>query len=284
MLLRNFLSIKIEYYPMKFITRQPLWANILVGILLIIILVSVFILSLRKITQHGESMKVPSVVGKNFTEAREMLETMGFEVVVQDSVYQNKLQPLAIIKQIPDADATVKVNRTVYLTINRAEPPLIEMPNLLGYSYRNAEMVLKNMGLNVGDTSFRPDFAKNSILEQQFNGAPIQPGTQLRMGSSISLVLGDGVGNIEMVVPSLIGMTYGDADRLLRANGLNLGAVVLDPGITDTLGAFIYKQNPEKFRDDGVKLKIRPGQLMDVWLSTEPPVVDSAANANQMEL
>lgn len=284
MLLRNFLSIKIEYYPMKFITRQPLWANILVGILLIIILVSVFILSLRKITQHGESMKVPSVVGKNFTEAREMLETMGFEVVVQDSVYQNKLQPLAIIKQIPDADATVKVNRTVYLTINRAEPPLVEMPNLLGYSYRNAEMVLKNMGLNVGDTSFRPDFAKNSILEQQFNGAPIQPGTQLRMGSSISLVLGDGVGNIEMVVPSLIGMTYGDADRLLRANGLNLGAVVLDPGITDTLGAFIYKQNPEKFRDDGVKLKIRPGQLMDVWLSTEPPVVDSAANANQMEL
>ena len=62
---------------MKFITRQPLWANILVGILLVIILVSVFILSLEKITQHGESMKVPSVVGKNFTEAREMLEAMG---------------------------------------------------------------------------------------------------------------------------------------------------------------------------------------------------------------
>ena len=131
---------------MKFITRQPLWVNILVGILLVIIIVSLFILSLRKITQHGESLKVPSVVGKNFTDAREMLEAMGFEVVVQDSVYQSKLQPLAIIKQIPDAEATVKVNRTVYLTINRAEPPLVEMPNLLGYSYRNAEMVLKNMG------------------------------------------------------------------------------------------------------------------------------------------
>ena len=269
---------------MKFITRQPLWANILVGILLVIILVSVFILSLEKITQHGESMKVPSVVGKNFTEAREMLEAMGFEVVVQDSVYQNKLQPLAIIKQIPDADATVKVNRTVYLTINRSEPPLVEMPNLLGYSYRNAEMVLKNIGLNVGDTTFKPDFAKNSILEQHFNGAQIQPGTQLRMGSSISLVLGDGVGNIELIVPSLIGMTYSDAERLLRANGLNLGAVVLDPGITDTLGAYVYKQNPERFRDDGVKQKIRPGQLMDVWLSVDQPVVDSTGNPTQLEL
>lgn len=269
---------------MKFITRQPLWANILIGILLIIILVSVFILSLRKITQHGESMKVPSVVGKNFTDARDMLEAMGFEVVVQDSVYQNQLEPLAIIKQIPDADATVKVNRTVYLTINRAEPPMVEMPNLLGYSYRNAEMVLKNMGLNVGDTTFKPDFAKNSILEQHFNGALIQPGTQLRMGSSITLVLGDGVGNIELIVPSLIGMTYADAERLLRANGLNLGAVVLDPGISDTLGAFVYKQNPERFRDDGVKQKIRPGQLMDVWLSVDQPVVDSNRNATQLEL
>src|SRR5690606_42060757 len=62
---------------------------LLVGILLIIIIVSLFILSLRKITQHGESLKVPSVVGKNFTDAREMLEAMGFEVVVQDSVYQS---------------------------------------------------------------------------------------------------------------------------------------------------------------------------------------------------
>ena len=269
---------------MKFITRQPLWVNILVGILLIIIIVSLFILSLQKITQHGESLKVPSVVGKNFTDARELLESMGFEVVVQDSVYQSKLQPLAIIKQIPDAEATVKVNRTVYLTINRAEPPLVEMPNLLGYSYRNAEMVLKNMGLSIGDTSFKPDFAKNSILEQHFNGSEIAPGTQIRMGSSVSLVLGDGVGNIELVVPSLIGMTYSDAERLLKANGLNFGAVVLDPGIEDTMNAFVYKQNPERFRDDGIKLKIRPGQLMDVWLSADQPVTDSTRNATQLEL
>jgi beta-lactam-binding protein with PASTA domain len=161
---------------------------------------------------------------------------------------------------------------------------MVEMPNLLGYSYRNAEMVLKNMGLLIGDTSFKPDFAKNSILEQHFNGTAIHPGTQIRMGSSVSLILGDGVGNIEMIVPSLIGMTYADAERLLRANGLSLGAVVLDPGITDTLSAFIYKQNPERLRDDGIKLKIRPGQLMDVWLSSERPVINSEGDANQLEL
>jgi hypothetical protein len=116
------------------------------------------------------------------------------------------------------------------------------------------------------------------VLEQHFNGNIIQPGSQIRMGSSVSMVLGDGVGNIEMIVPSLIGMTYRDAARLLQANGLNLGAVVLDPGITDTSGAFIYKQNPDRFRDDGVKQRIRPGQLMDVWLSIDKPAVDSTGN------
>ena len=140
------------------------------------------------------------------------------------------------------------------------------------------------MGLTVGDTTFKPDFAKNSILEQRFNGSEITPGTQVRMGSSISLILGDGVGNIELVVPSLIGMTYRDAERLIKANGLNFGAVVLDPGIEDTMGAFIYKQNPERFRDDGVKQKIRPGQLMYVWLSVDQPVSDSTRNATQLEL
>lgn len=53
------------------------------------------------------------------------------------------VKPLTVIKQIPDADEVVKSHRTVFLIISRAVPPLVEMPNLLGYSFRNAEMVLK---------------------------------------------------------------------------------------------------------------------------------------------
>ena len=82
----------------------------------------------------------------------------------------------------------MKINRTVYLTINRAVPPEVEMPNLNGYSFRSAEMLLINAGLKVGDTSYKTDLSNNSVLEQRFNGSIIAPGTKLRMGSSISLV------------------------------------------------------------------------------------------------
>ena len=58
---------------------------------------------------------------------------------------------------------------------------------------RNAEVVLKTMDLKVGDTLFRPDFARNAVLEQRMNGQLITAGTKIKKGSSITLVLGDGV-------------------------------------------------------------------------------------------
>ena len=66
-----------------------------------------------------------------------MLETQGFEVEIQDSIYNDTASPAAVLRQFPDADALVKVNRTVYLTINRAIPPVIDMPNLEGLSFRS---------------------------------------------------------------------------------------------------------------------------------------------------
>jgi beta-lactam-binding protein with PASTA domain len=103
---------------------------------------------------------VPLVVGKTFQDAEKILVREGFDIVIQDSLYVDSLPPLAVIKQVPESDAVVKVNRTVYLTLNRAMPPTIDMPNVIGYSFRNAEMYLSNAGLRVGDTIYKSDFAK----------------------------------------------------------------------------------------------------------------------------
>ena len=260
---------------LKFITYRPLWLNIVIGFLLAIAIFSVFILSLNWLTHHGRSSTVPSVTGKTYDEAEKLLTKSGFDVEIQDSIYVVGLPPLSVIKQIPEGDDIVKTNRTVYLTINRAVPPVVEMPNLVGYSFRNAEMVLKNMGLRLGDTTFKPDFAKNSVLEQWYNGAIITPGTKLSMGSSISLVLGDGVGKTEFAVPMIVGMTFGQAKALLETNGLVMG-VVIAPGVSDTTNAYINKQVPERYDDDKHIQHIRPGQTMDVFLQVEKPVVDSA--------
>ncbi len=259
----------------KLITHRPLWVNILSGILLAIIVFGLFMLSLNWLTGHGKFATVPSVAGKQVKDAIMTLKKAGFDVEIQDSVYMDTVKSIKVIKQFPEADEVVKSNRTVLLVISRLVPPEIEMPNLSGYSLRNAEMVLKNMDLKIGDTTFKPDFAKNAVLEQWYNGAIITPGTKIRKGSTISLVLGDGVGNREFAVPVITGMLFKDAKALLEENGILIGAIVPDPNVSDTLNAFIYKQNPERFDDDKRLLHIRSGQTMDVWLQVDKPSNDT---------
>ena len=88
------------------------------------------------------------------------------------------------------------------------------------------------------------------------------------MGSTISLVLGSGLSNINMSVPDLFGMRYVEAQARLDSMGISL-VPILDPRVHDTLNAFIYRQNPERLNDDRKINRIRPGQLIDIWLSSE---------------
>ncbi len=267
----------------KFITHRPLWVNIIAGVVLALALFFFFLLSLDWITGHGKSASVPSVNGKSYEEARKILRKAGFDVEIQDSIYADTLKPMMVMKQIPEADEVVKTNRTVYLIVSRAVPPFIEMPNLKGYSLRNAMMILKNLDLKLGDTTFRPDFAKNAVLDQLYNGVEIKPGTQIRKGSVISFVLGDGVGNREFAVPVIVGMTYADAKAMLEGAGLGIGAVVADANVTDTMSAYIYWQNPPRFDDEKRLLHIRSGQLMDVKLQAEKPAGDSLSTSENKE-
>ncbi|HEY4062676.1 MAG TPA: PASTA domain-containing protein [Puia sp.] len=262
----------------KFLTTKPLWVNVVAGIVLLLLLLLLFLGSLALLTQHGKTMKIPAVTGLSFADAKKTLEGQGFDVQIQDSVYSDTIPPLRVVKQFPEADNQVKVNRTVYLTINRSQAPFIQMPNLVSMSFRNADMVLRQYGLRVGDTLFKPYFAKNSVLDQQYKGETIKPGAQIQQGSAITLVLGSGIGKMEFVVPDLFGLTYLQAKDRLDSIGLSFGAVVSDPGIRDTTESYIYKQSPEQFNGDGSSNKIYPGQIINIWLGVQKPVrnMDSA--------
>jgi beta-lactam-binding protein with PASTA domain len=262
---------------LKYITHRPLWVNFLVAILVSMVLILLMVLSLNLCTHHNSSKTVPLVVGKTFDEAKQILDKQGFDIVVQDSVYVDSLKPTAVVKQIPESDAVVKVNRTVYLTINQAQPPMVSMPSLINFTYRNAVMTLSSLGL-VADTSYQADFARDNVLKQLYNKQPIAAGTKLPMGSHVELVLGTGTSNQTVfLVPNLIGLTYGDARSRLEANGINLN--VLDaPGVTDSLNAFIDYQEPKRFNSEGQAQRIRSGQLISVTLTAQRPTVDSTRN------
>lgn len=259
----------------KFLQNKPFWLHLLLALGILFLFLFLFVLSLNWITKHGESNTVPAVTGKSLQNAQSILDKKSFDLVIQDSVYYDSLPPGQILKQIPDADEVVKINRTVYVTINRYVAPDVEMPNLKGYSFKNAELTLKNLGLKIGDTTFRPDFAKNTVLEASLHGNAVSPGAKIKMGSTINLVLGLGVSDESIPVPDLVGRTFSEAKALLDAQGLILGASPAKENVMDKENAFVYQQRPSPRTEDGKRLAIRPGQMVDLFLQVEKPVIDS---------
>jgi beta-lactam-binding protein with PASTA domain len=258
--------------------KKSLPLNILMAIAASVVIIFLFLQTLNFWTNHGEYLRVPDVKGKKLEEATHFLEDQGFDVIIQDSLFQDTVPPLQVLKQFPEPEQTVKVNRTVYLTINRAIAPLIDMPNLVGMSFRNAELELRAKGLKLGDTTYVPDIAKNAVKDQVYNNESIRPGSKIAMGSSVSLVLGAGIGNEVIPVPDLFGMPYGEALTLLEANGIILGVVLPDPDVRDTTASYVYWQNPPRFNDQRKLNMIRMGQMMDVRLSVaKPERMDSVA-------
>ncbi len=259
------------------ITRKPLWVNMVFAFLLVVTLVLLFFGSLNWITGFGKTQKVPSVTGQNVQAAIKMLEASGLEVVIQDSVFIDTLAKQAVVRQIPDAESIVKTGRTIYLTINRSIPPQVEMPNLTGFSLKSAEMFLLSLGLKMGNISYRPDIARNAVLEQLLGDRPIAPGTKIPTGTVINFVLGSGEGSGELEVPQLVGLTFEAAKLMLQGMNINIGAVVALNPITDSASSFIVKQSPAALSDSldmsGFRLpnKMKAGQLMDLFLSTTPP-------------
>ncbi|MBV9963163.1 MAG: PASTA domain-containing protein [Parafilimonas sp.] len=269
----------------NFITKRSFGVNLLVAIALLLLMVFIFFLSLDSITKHSETITVPSVTGKSLAEATNFLKQKEFEVSIQDSVYIDSLAPLSVVKQSPEPDEVVKTHRTIYLTINRATPPLIEMPDLRGFSFRSAQMFLESLGLKVGSTSFVPDIARNAVKDQLLNGKTIEPGAKVPMSTSIDLVLGNGLGNTQLAVPDLIGLTVSQAKEYLSGDNIGVGAIVANGSVSDTSNAYIVKQNPEPTTQlptgDIATNHIVAGQLMDIWISMTPPVKDSTSILTQ---
>jgi beta-lactam-binding protein with PASTA domain len=259
----------------KFIARQPFIVNLLVAVILIFFIGFIFFQSLGWITNHGSYLKVPSVTGIKVDDALNLLEKEGFEVVITDSAYNDSIPLNTVKKQLPDAGATVKVNRTVFLNVNPVALPLIDMPKLEGLSYRFALDKMSKSHLILGDTTMRPDFMKGSVLEQQYKGSKIEAGTKIRWGSTIDLIVGGGVQDIRIKVPDLVGMTVAQAKETLNEKGIVLASILASGNVKDTLNSFVYKQNPEVLDIDKSPLYIQPGQTMDIWVQVEKPVTDT---------
>ena len=256
----------------KFITHRPFWVNLLAATALGVLIIFFILQLLGWITKHGEYLTVPAVTGKSTNEAIKFLEDKGFDVVITDSVYTDTVKRGTVIKQLPDANSTVKVNRTVFITVNRYVPPMIVMPPLEGKTYNYVMDILQRNHLQLGETAFRFDFAKGTILEQRYKGKRIEPGAKIQWGSSIDLVVSAGTDEAtNILVPEFVGKTYGEIKAELDSLGV-LVMIAANPDVKDTMNAFIYNQRPPHFDENHNLQYIKPGMVMDILLQRNRPV------------
>ena len=258
--------------------RKSFRFNLLMVVLLCVGLYIFVFLSLGLITKHGDEGPVPNAVGRDLRLVMTEIERAGFDVEV-DSSYDATKKPLVVLAQQPAVGSVVKRGRTLFLTVNKKEPPPTAMPNLVNLSFRSAALILKSNHLVLGDTLYRPDIAEGAVLEQRWNGRIIPPGAMLPQGSRIDLVIGDGLGNTEMDVPDVIGMNPDEAVAMLSGLGLQ-HTIVWDGFVQDSSAALVYLTSPSPLNELGVSNRIREGDIIDIRVKEAPTQEEMERNRN----
>ena len=96
------------------------------------------------------------------------------------------------IRDRPYAGREVKKNRKIYLTVNPSGYRKITLPNIIQITKRNAVSLLKSVGFEVGEYTYRDNIGKDMVLEVLHDGKIIEPGVLLPKTTIIDLVLGNG--------------------------------------------------------------------------------------------
>lgn len=221
--------------------------NLLKAVGLIVAIVIVVSILLSILTQHSRVVEVPDMTNIPGIAAVSLAEQSSLRGEIVDSVYVRRMEKGAVFSQNPKAGSLVKKGRKVRLTINAVVPKKVSMPNLIGFSMRQAKAELSSKGLALGSLVYVNDMATNNVLKQLYRNSEIAPGTLIESGSEINLVVGLNETDNMTYVPNVIGMEAKRAVDVVHDNSLNIRRLVYDDKVknyADSATAVVYKQNP----------------------------------------
>ena len=204
--------------------------------------------ALKGITRHGKTLEVPDFSNMTIAQAQKLARKNHIRIKITDSVYIPQLQAGQVLKQTPSAGSRVKKNRNILITINSLVPMMVNAPDVVGYSLRQAESNLTAANLRVGRLNYVPDIATNSVMGQSYKGRPLVPGTSIPAQSEIDLTLGLSADNCWTRIPNLLALPYHRVKSELTYNSLNLDKIIFDATVNtyaDTLNSVVYRQEPE---------------------------------------
>ncbi len=251
---------------------QILNRSVLVNILIILALTGVLILFtslfLNFYTKHDKVAYLPALSGKDFNISAEILDSLHFDLDI-DSVYNPKYKSGEIVSQVPRGGKQVKYGRNVIVVYNKYVRPTVKLPNFLNLTLRSASILLKKNMLLIGDTVFKHDITKGIILEQWVDGRRLKPGVEIPVGMKVSFVVSAGLGEPNIPMQLLVGMTYPQMMQFMRMNELN-PQILWSGAILDTSTAKVYMQFPMHINNYNQVNYVAAGEYINVSVMQNP--------------
>ena len=162
--------------------------NLLTAFAVIVVMIVGAMIFLNVATKHNQELSVPDLSNLSVEEAALVAEQAQMRIDVTDSVFVRRMKRGAVYRQNPVPGSKVKSGRRIALTINAVNAKEITMPNLIGYSTRQAKVELLSRGLVLGRLIYVHDMATNNVLRQLHRNKDIDPGVMVESGAVVDLV------------------------------------------------------------------------------------------------
>ena len=222
-------------------------SNLVKAAVVVGILIAGAIVFLNVVTKHNQEITVPDFSNLTVEEASAFAKQSGMRVEVTDSVFVKRMKKGAVYRQNPKAGSQVKKGRRILITINAMNAKKVDMPDLIGFSMRQATAELQSRGLVLGNLIYQQDMATDNVLAQRCGGRPIAPEVKVETGTVIDLVVGLNEDDNQAMVPDVFGMKCLTATDAVHGNSLNV-RTIYDSSVkdyNDSLMAVVYKQVPQ---------------------------------------
>jgi beta-lactam-binding protein with PASTA domain len=254
--------------PFSLFGKKVFWLNLLLAVAAFAVAIVLLFKSFALYTHHNEAIEVPDLTGLQVEDAKKLLEDKNLRLATVDSVFEVPKEKKnvaygAVIDQNPKPGEKVKRNRRFYIVIRSVSPPMVEMPDLIDLSLRQAIGILESKGLKLGKAIKKPGMPP--VMKQLYNGKPIAPGTKIPKGSAIDVWIGEGGSDVKVGVPDLIGKTRSEALMILSTSNLNMGAEIYTEGVKDTARARVIRQSPSPTSEPS----ITEGSDIDLWFGAQ---------------
>ena len=212
-------------------------AGIFAAALVLVVLLFKLILGDFGPASSNKSYPVPDVRGKTVEEAQLMDEVKDiFYIEVVGTRVSDQYEPGQIVEQDPTAGKTRKSNLVIQVYVAE-EPEKEYMKDVVGMEYRQAKLLLGDMGLGL---VFKPVY-ENSDKYPTDVVVSTEPASDEALTKGQTVVLHISTGPETVTVPTFTGMAIANAIHDAQDLGLTVGEVLYDPFNPEAPGTVVQQ-------------------------------------------